>query len=71
MADKCKSKIFYCPLKKRDVEITYSLSGSWFNSKYTVKSCPAMYDGGTACNRQCVKLLGLSTIFPTVALFRF
>jgi hypothetical protein len=56
MAIKYHTQIIHCPLRQREVEVKYTVSGNWFNRKYSVASCPSMYDR-TGCDRRCENLL--------------
>ena len=47
-----------CPSRKRGVEVTCAVSGRWFNRRYNVISCPAMYDAGPVCELRCKSQLG-------------
>jgi hypothetical protein len=57
MGQKIKTMVIDCPLQKREVKVTYSVSGNWFNREYDVWLCPAINDVGGGCNRQCKSLL--------------
>ena len=57
MVSKFKTKVIKCPIRKREVEVTYTNSGSWFSPKYDIVDCPAMYESNLSCNRQCKSLL--------------
>ena len=57
MVSKFKTKVIKCPIRKREVEVTYTNSGSWFSPKYDIVDCPAMYESNLSCNRQCKPLL--------------
>jgi len=56
MTAKIRKQVIKCPIRKREVEITYTVSGAWFSRDYHIVACPAMYDGG-GCNRDCQSLL--------------
>ncbi len=62
MATKIRQRVIRCPGRKRDVEVTYAVSGSWFSPDYDIVSCPAMYEVTQSCNRQCKTQL---TSLPT------
>ena len=53
MASKFKTQVIECPIRKREVVVTYINSGSWFSPKYDIVACPAMYESNLSCNRQC------------------
>ena len=57
MTTKFRKQIIICPQRKREVEVTYTVSGNWFVTDYNVVACPAMYDSGVCCYRQCTSLL--------------
>ena len=63
MAVKFKQQVIICPDRKREVEVTYTVSGSWFAPEYNIVACPAMYDSGSGCNRQCQSLLALPSSY--------
>lgn len=56
MKSKLRKKTIHCPVRDRPTEVTYRISGNWFNREYDIESCPAMRDGG-GCDRQCKHLL--------------
>ena len=58
MSSKTRTQTIRCPSRKRDVEVTYRISGSWFSRRYEIEDCPAMNDGSASCNRQCCDQLG-------------
>ena len=60
MKEKLRKQVIVCPDRKREVELTYSVSGNWFSPNYEVVACPAMYDGEVGCTRQCVAMLASS-----------
>ena len=70
MAIKYETQIIHCPLRQREVEVKYSVSGNWFNREYDVESCPSMYDGGAGCDRRCKNLLGQPPNYTTSVLSR-
>jgi hypothetical protein len=55
---KIVSQIVNCPTRQRLVEVTCMVSGNWFNRRYNVVSCPAMYDAGPGCDLRCKAQLG-------------
>ena len=57
MANKFKMQVIECPIRKREVVVTYTNSGNWFSPKYDIVACPAMYEHNQSCNRQCKLLL--------------
>lgn len=57
MTEKLKYQVIICPDRKREVEISYKVSGSWLAPTYNIVDCPAMYDSGTGCVRRCSSLL--------------
>lgn len=57
MIGKFYKQVIICPFRKREVEVTYTVSGNWFAPDYKVVACPAMYDDGVGCDRQCHSLL--------------
>ena len=59
MIGKFYKQVIICPCRKREVEVTYTVSGNWFSPDYKVVACPAMYDDGVGCDRQCHSLLPL------------
>ncbi len=63
MADNLRKQIIICPDRKREVEVTYTVSGNWFAPRYDVVACPAMYDGEVGCQRKCKDLLAGSTSY--------
>lgn len=58
MGQKIKTAVIECPVQEREVEVTYQVTGKWFNREYDVLSCPAINDNGGRCYRQCKSLLG-------------
>lgn len=60
---KLKTKLINCPKRNRQVEVTYAKTGGLFSRNYDIVSCPAMYDSGTGCNRDCKSLLSLGSGF--------
>jgi len=56
MSRNTRTQVIRCPNRKRDVEVTYSVSGTWFSRRYEIEACPAMNDGAANCNRQCSDL---------------
>ena len=58
MSAKIVSQIVNCPTRQRVVEVTCMVSGSWFNRRYNVVSCPAMYDAGPGCELRCKAQMG-------------
>ena len=56
MGHKIKTVVINCPLRKREVEVTYQVTGHWFNREFDVVSCPAINDGA-GCHLQCKSLL--------------
>jgi hypothetical protein len=63
MADNFRKQVIICPDRKREVEVTYTVSGNWFAPRYDVVACPAMYDGEVGCRRKCKDLLAGSTSY--------
>ena len=61
MTAKFRSQVIVCPERKREVEVTYTVSGSWFAPDFNIVACPAMYDGEVGCERQCRSLLPRAT----------
>jgi hypothetical protein len=57
MAQKLKTMQLECPRQKRQVEVTYTVTGSWFDREYDVVSCPAINDFGGVCYRECKSYL--------------
>jgi hypothetical protein len=55
---KMRTQVIRCPSRKRDVAVTYAVTGTWFSRRYEIENCPAMNDGPASCNRQCSDLLG-------------
>ena len=53
MVSKFRKQVIICPSRKREVEVTYTISGSGCTSAYKIVACPAMYDGDVACDRRC------------------
>jgi len=53
MVNKFRKQVIICPSRKREVEVTYTISGSWCTPAYKIVACPAMYDGDVACDRRC------------------
>ena len=60
MREKIKTSVIKCPVKKRDVEVTYKITRNWFNRKLNILSCPAIEDNGGRCYQQCKSLLEMS-----------
>ena len=58
MTGKFNKQVIICPRRKREVEVTYTVSGNWFAPDYKVVDCPAMYAGAIGCDRICQSLLG-------------
>ena len=58
MKPKLRKKVIHCPVKDREAEVTYRISGTWLDREYDIVSCPAMRDG-SGCDRQCQHLLGV------------
>ncbi len=56
-----KTMVIKCPRQKRQVEVTYSVAGNWFNREFDVLSCPAINDWGGNCYRECKSQLARST----------
>jgi len=57
MASKFNKQVIICPRRKREVEVTFTVSGNWFAPDYKVVACPAMYEGDIGCDRICQSLL--------------
>jgi len=57
MVRKFSKQVIICPSRKREVEVTYTVSGNWFAPEYKVVACPAMYEGEIGCDRRCQSLL--------------
>jgi hypothetical protein len=57
MTGKFRKQVIICPSRRREVEVTYTVSGSWYAPDYNVVACPAMYDTGVCCDRRCHSLL--------------
>lgn len=57
MIGKFRKQVIICPSRRREVEVTYTISGSWFTPDYKVVACPAMYEDGVGCDKQCQSLL--------------
>jgi hypothetical protein len=53
MRSKVRTQVVRCPSRNRDVEVTYTVSGTLFDRKYELASCPAILDGSASCNRRC------------------
>ena len=53
MRPKLRTRVIECPSQKRQVEVTYTVTGSWFKREYDVVSCPAINDWGGGCHREC------------------
>jgi hypothetical protein len=53
MAHELKTVVIECPRQKRQVEVTYTVTGKWLNREYDVVSCPAINDWGGNCHREC------------------
>lgn len=62
MSTKHATQVIECPIRHREVEVTYSASGGWFNRSYQIEWCPAMYDGGVGCDRRCATMLNRPSI---------
>lgn len=60
---KLKTKLIHCKSRKRQVEVTYTNTGGFFSRNYDIVSCPAMYDSGAGCNRDCKTQLTLGSGF--------
>ena len=60
MGQEIKTRVIECPLRKREVEVKYSVIGNWFNREVVVLSCPAINDGDRSCDRQCKSHLATS-----------
>jgi hypothetical protein len=67
MADKFRKQVIICPDRRREVEVTYTVSGNWFAPRYDVVACPAMYDGEQGCGRICKNMLASSVSYPRFA----
>ena len=63
MTVKFKQQVIICPDRKREVEVTYTVSGSWFAPEYNIVACPAMYDSVSGCYRQCQSLLDIPSSY--------
>ena len=59
MRQAIKTMVIECPLRKREVEVKYSVIGNWFNREVVVLSCPAINDYDRSCNRQCKSHLAM------------
>ena len=59
MIGKLYKQVIICPCRKREVEVIYTVSGDRLAPEYKVVACPAMYDDGVVCGRQCHSLLPL------------
>ena len=57
MVSEFKKRVIECPIRKREIEVTYTNSGSWFSPKYDIVACPAMYESNQSCNRRCRAML--------------
>jgi hypothetical protein len=60
-----RKQIVRCPSRKRDVEVTYAVTGKMFARKYEIVSCPAMYDSSDSCNRLCLAALVRPPKYPS------
>ncbi len=58
MSTRVRTQIVRCQNRKRDVEVSYTVSGRIFARVQDIVNCPAMHDGSASCNRQCRPLLG-------------
>lgn len=63
MFRKLKTRLINCQNRNRQVEVTYAKTGGFFSSNYDIVSCPAMYDSGTGCRRECKTQLTLGSGF--------
>jgi len=70
MVNKFRKQVIICPSRKREVEVTYTISGSWFTPEYKVVACPAMYEGEVACDRRCQSLLARPSSYENFASHR-
>jgi hypothetical protein len=66
MAGKFKRQVIICPIRKREVEVTYTVSGNWLASDYKVVACPAMYERKIRCDRRCIPLLARPSSFENL-----
>ncbi len=70
MTVKFKQQVIICPDRKREVEVTYTVSGSWFAPEYNIVACPAMYDSDSGCNKHCQSLLARSSSYEQLSVAR-
>ena len=67
MVQESKVMLIQCPRQNRQVEVTYAVTGNWFNREYLVLSCPAINDYGGGCDRECKlqveRPLGLNNLY--------
>lgn len=62
---KTYKRIVRCDNRNRDVEVTFTVSGSWLTPSYKIASCPAMCDSPQSCNRGCsARLTGAPSYVP-------
>jgi hypothetical protein len=71
MSAKLRNKVIECPHRKRDVEVTYAVTGNWFSPAYEIVSCPAMYQSSVSCNRICKKLISHSPGYMHFDMYRY
>jgi hypothetical protein len=60
MGQETKTMVIESPNQKRQVEVTFTVTGNWFNREYNVLSCPAISDWGGNCYRECKSQLECS-----------
>lgn len=68
MRSKVRTRLVRCPSHNRDVEVTYTVSGSLFDRNYEFANCPAMFDGSASCNRSCWPSLLHSPRYPYIGM---
>ncbi len=60
MGQKFKTMVVQCPLQEREVEVVYTMIGSWLSSEFKILFCPAKTDSCGNCHRQCKSILAHS-----------
>ena len=66
MKTRSKKAVIWCPVKKRDVEVKFSVSGGLFSRAYSVVACTGKYDGDSGCDHRCTEILKRGWIDPIV-----
>ena len=60
MVDKLRKRIIFCPVKKCEVEVDYSISDNHLSPNYEVTACSEFHDGEVNCEKLCMAMFGFA-----------